>query len=142
MSEDGAIVGESKLDHQPRKTFSASGKAASPADFDLKGPVQLTGTTTAIADSVRSIERPDIAKSGHAGLQAEYRFEAKPTPDKFYEERGRTFLLARARSAYIARKKAASLGSLGEAAELQSGHQDAMERYRNHRRAAITPCPS
>jgi hypothetical protein len=119
--EDGAIVGESKLDHQPPQNIFCIWKGGEPADFDLKAQYKLTGVNDGNSGiQYRSIERPDIAKWVMQGYQADIDLKQTYT-GQIYEERGRSFLALRGQIAYIADgKKSASLGSLGEAAELKS----------------------
>jgi Domain of Unknown Function (DUF1080) len=61
--QDGAIVGETKLDHQPKQNTFCIWKGGAPGNFDLKLQYRLTGVNDGNSGiQYRSIERPDIAK--------------------------------------------------------------------------------
>src|SRR5262249_23363 len=116
--ENGAIVGESKADHQPKQNIFCVWREGKPADFELKLQYRLTGGNSGI--QYRSIERPDVAKWVMQGYQADID-AAQQYTGQVYEERGRAFLAPRGQIAYIGDgKKTGSIGSLGDTAELKS----------------------
>jgi hypothetical protein len=119
--EDGAIVGETKLDHQPKQNIFCIWKGGQPADFEFKAQYKLTGTNDGNSGiQYRSIERPDVAKWVMQGYQADIDLKQRFT-GQVYEERGRGFLAMRGQIAYIPDgKKPGSIGSLGEGDELKS----------------------
>jgi hypothetical protein len=118
--EDGAVVGESKLDHQPKQNIFCIWKGGQPADFELKLQYRLTGTNDGNSGiQYRSIERPDIAKWVMQGYQADIDLKQMFT-GQIYEERARGFLALRGQIAYVPNgKKVGSLGSLGDGNELK-----------------------
>jgi 3-keto-disaccharide hydrolase len=119
-AEDGAIVGESKLDHQPKQNIFCIWKGGQPADFELKLQYRLTGTNDGNSGiQYRSIERPDIAKWVMQGYQADIDLKQMFT-GQIYEERGRGFLALRGQIAYVpSGKKVGSIGTLGDSNELK-----------------------
>jgi len=115
--ENGAIVGQTAKDKQPKQNTFLIWRGGSPADFELKLQFRLTGFNSGI--QFRSIELPDI-KWAMKGYQADMDGEQKYT-GQIYEERGRGFVAMRGQITYIADgKKPGVLGSLGEANELKS----------------------
>ncbi len=115
--ENGAIVGQTATDKQPKQNTFLIWRGGSPADFELKLQFRLTGFNSGI--QFRSIELPDI-KWAMKGYQADMDGEQKYT-GQIYEERGRGFVAMRGQITYIADgKKPAVLGSLGDANELKS----------------------
>jgi hypothetical protein len=115
--ENGAIVGQTDKDHQPKQNTFLIWRGGSPADFELKMQFKLTGFNSGI--QFRSIELPDI-KWAMKGYQADMDGEQKYT-GQIYEERGRGFVAMRGQITYIPDgKKPGILGSLGDANELKS----------------------
>src|SRR6267154_929158 len=61
--EGGAIVGETKADHQPAQNIFCIWREGKPADFELKVQYRLSGADSGNSGfQYRSIERPDVAK--------------------------------------------------------------------------------
>jgi hypothetical protein len=115
--ENGAIVGQTAKDKQPKQNTFLIWRGGSPADFELKLQFRLTGFNSGI--QFRSIELPDI-KWAMKGYQADMDGEQKYT-GQIYEERGRGFVAMRGQITYIPDgKKPGVLASLGEANELKS----------------------
>jgi hypothetical protein len=119
--EDGAIVGESKLDHQPKQNIFCIWKGGQPGDFDFKAQYKITGINDGNSGfQYRSIERPDIAKWVMQGYQADIDLKQVYT-GQIYEERARGFLALRGQISYISTgKKPGGIGSLGDGAELKN----------------------
>ena len=119
--ESGAIVGESKMDHQPKQNIFCIWKGGKPADFELRLQYRLTGVNDGNSGiQYRSIERPDVAKWVMEGYQADIDLKQTFT-GQIYEERGRGFDALRGQIAYIANgKKPAMIGSVGDNAQLKS----------------------
>jgi hypothetical protein len=119
--EDGAIVGESKLDHQPPQNIFCIWKGGQPGDFDLKAQYKITGVNDGNSGfQYRSIELPDVAKWVLKGYQADIDLKQVYT-GQIYEERGRGFLALRGQISYISNgKKPGGIGSLGDGAELKN----------------------
>lgn len=114
--EDGAIVGQTLADKQPKQNTFIIWRGGSPADFELKLDYRLTGFNSGI--QFRSIELPDI-KFAMKGYQADMDGQQQYT-GQIYEERGRGFLAMRGQFSYIPEgKKAAVVGSLGDMSELK-----------------------
>ena len=115
--ENGAIVGQTAKDKQPKQNTFLIWRGGSPADFELKLQFRLTGFNSGI--QFRSIELPDI-KWAMKGYQADMDGEQKYT-GQIYEERGRGFVAMRGQITYIPDgKKPGVVGSLGDANELKS----------------------
>jgi len=119
--EDGAIVGESKLDHQPPQNIFCIWKGGQPGDFDLKAQYKITGVNDGNSGfQYRSIERPDVARWVMQGYQADIDLKQVYT-GQICEERARGFLALRGQVSYISTgKKPGGIGSLGDGAELKS----------------------
>jgi hypothetical protein len=119
--EGGAIVGESKVDHQPKQNIFCIWKDGEPGNFQLRLQYRLTGTNDGNSGiQYRSIEKPDIAKWVLQGYQADIDLKQMFT-GQIYEERGRTFMALRGQVAYVAGgKKPAMVGSVGDNAELKA----------------------
>lgn len=119
--EDGAIVGETKLNHQPKQNTFCIWKGGRPANFELRLQYRLTGVNDGNSGiQYRSVERPDIAKWVLQGYQADIDLKQVYT-GQIYEERGRAFLSLRGQLAYIANgQKPASVGSVGDNDQLRS----------------------
>jgi len=114
--ENGALVGQTEANKQPRQNTFLIWRGGSPADFELKLDFRLTGFNSGI--QFRSVELPDI-KWAMKGYQADMDGEQQYT-GQIYEERGRGTLALRGQFAYIGDgKKPAMVGSLGDAEELK-----------------------
>jgi hypothetical protein len=114
--ENGAIVGQTAIDKQPKQNTFLIWRGGSPADFELKLQFRLTGFNSGI--QFRSIELPDI-KWAMKGYQADMDGEQKYT-GQIYEERGRGFVAMRGQITYIPDgKKPGVVGSLGDADDLK-----------------------
>jgi hypothetical protein len=118
--ENGAIVGETRLDHQPKQNIFCIWKGGQPGDFELIVQYRLTGVNDGNSGiQYRSIERPDIAKWVMQGYQADIDLKQRYT-GQIYEERARGFLAMRGQIAYISNgQKPGSIGSLGDSDELK-----------------------
>ena len=115
--EDGAIVGQTAKDKQPKQNTFLIWRGGSPGDFELKLQYRLTGHNSGI--QIRSVELPDI-KWAMKGYQADMDAEQRYT-GQVYEERGRGFLAMRGQFTYIPDGKRPGLvGSVGEGAELKN----------------------
>ena len=115
--ENGAIVGQTGTDKQPKQNTFLIWRGGSPADFELKLEFKLTGFNSGI--QFRSIELPDI-KWAMKGYQADMDGEQRYT-GQIYEERGRGFLAMRGQFSYIPDgKKPGVVGTLGDPNELKS----------------------
>lgn len=119
--EDGAIVGESKLDHQPKQNIFCIWKGSQPGDFDFKAQYKITGVNDGNSGfQYRSVERPDIAKWVMQGYQADIDLKQVYT-GQIYEERARGFLALRGQISYVSTgKKPGGIGSLGDGADLKN----------------------
>jgi hypothetical protein len=115
--ENGAIVGETKPDHQPKQNIFCIWRGGEPADFHFKAQYRMTGGNSGI--QYRSIERPDVAKWVMQGYQAD--IDAQQTyTGQIYEERGRGFLALRGMFSYAGEgKKAGLVGSVGDSDQLK-----------------------
>lgn len=120
--ENGAIVGETQTDKQPKQnTFliwrgsdSVPGRLA---NFELRLDYKLTGFNSGI--QVRSSERDDF-KWGMQGYQADIDGEQRFT-GQWYEERGRGFLAMRGQFTWINMEgKPGLVSSLGNGDELKA----------------------
>ncbi|MGA3190588.1 MAG: DUF1080 domain-containing protein [Bryobacteraceae bacterium] len=115
--EDGAIVGQTLVDRQPKQNTFLIWRGGHPADFELKVKFKLTGFNSGI--QYRSAELPDI-KYAMKGYQADMDGEQKYT-GQIYEERMRGFLALRGQFSYVGDgKKPGVVGSLGDEAELKA----------------------
>jgi hypothetical protein len=115
--EDGAIVGQTLVDKQPKQNTFLIWRGGSPANFELKVKYKLTGFNSGI--QYRSVELPDI-KYAMKGYQADMDGEQQYT-GQIYEERARGFLAMRGQFTYIGDgKKPGLVGSLGDPAELKA----------------------
>jgi hypothetical protein len=119
--EQSAIVGETKMDHQPKQNTFCIWKGGQPANFDLKLQYKLTGVNDGNSGiQYRSTERPDVAKWVLQGYQADIDLVQKYT-GQIYEERGRTFLALRGQVSTIPNgQKPGAIGTLGTDEELKS----------------------
>jgi len=119
--EGGAIVGETKADHQPPQNIFCIWRGGKPADFELKLDYRLTGADTGNSGiQYRSVELPDVAKWVLKGYQAD--IDARQTyTGQIYEERARGFLAHRGEFTYITDgQKPGIVASVGDNAELKS----------------------
>ena len=120
--ENGAIVGETTKEKQPKQNTFVIWRGGSPANFELKLQYRLTGFNSGI--QYRSSELPDI-KWAMKGYQADID-GAQQFTGQIYEERARGFLALRGQFTYIGEgKKPGIAGSLGDSAELKSLIKDA-----------------
>jgi hypothetical protein len=117
---NGAIVGETRPDHQPKQNIFCIWKGGSPGDFDLKLQYRLTGKTGNSGIQYRSVELPEVAKWVMKGYQADIDGEQRYTGQN-YEERGRGFLGLRGQVVYAPDgMKAGAIGSTGDTGELRA----------------------
>jgi hypothetical protein len=114
--EDGAIVGQTTTDKQPKQNTFLIWRGGTPGNFELRLQYKLTGFNSGI--QYRSIELPNI-KYAMKGYQADMD-GAQQFTGQIYEERGRGFLALRGQFTYIAEgKKPGLVGSLGDNAALK-----------------------
>src|SRR4051794_35103628 len=115
--ENGAIVGETTKEKQPKQNTFIIWRGGNPANFELKAQYRLTGFNSGV--QYRSVELPDI-KYAMKGYQADIDGQQQYT-GQIYEERGRGFLALRGQATYISDgTKPGIVGSYGESAELKS----------------------
>lgn len=115
--EDGAIVGQTAADKQPKQNTFLIWRGGTPGDFDLKLEYRLTGFNSGI--QFRSTELPDL-KYALKGYQADMD-GAQQYTGQIYEERGRGFLALRGQQTYIGEgKKPGLMGTLGDNTEMKS----------------------
>lgn len=114
--ENGAIVGDTTTERQPKQNTFLIWRGGTPGNFELKLEYRLTGFNSGI--QYRSIELPDI-KWAMKGYQADMD-GAQQYTGQIYEERGRGFLALRGQFTTIGDgKKPVVVGSLGSSAELK-----------------------
>ena len=114
--EDGALVGQTTTEKQPKQNTFLIWRGGNPADFELRLDFRLTGFNSGI--QFRSIELPDI-KWAMKGYQADMDGEQRYT-GQIYEERGRGFLAMRGQFTYIGEgQQPALVASLGGAEDLK-----------------------
>jgi len=117
--ENGAIVGETRADHQPPQNIFCIWKGGTPGDFEFKMQYKLTGETGNSGVQYRSIELPSVAKWVMKGYQADIDGKQVYT-GQLYEERGRGFVALRGQMVYVGEgQKPGSIGSTGDDAELK-----------------------
>jgi hypothetical protein len=118
---DGAIVGESTIQHQPKQNTFCIWKGGQPGDFELKAEYRLTGVNNGNSGiQYRSVELPEVAKWVMKGYQFDIDLKQQYT-GQVYEERLRGFLALRGQISYVPDgKKVGSIGSVGDDAELKS----------------------
>lgn len=115
--EDGAIVGQTQTDKQPKQNTFCIWRGGTPGNFELKLQYKLTGFNSGI--QYRSIELPDI-KFAMKGYQADIDGQQTFT-GQIYEERGRGFLALRGQATYIGSNgKPGLIGSFGSGDELKA----------------------
>lgn len=119
--KDGAIVGQSTMDHQPKQNTFCIWKGGEPGDFELKAEYRLTGVNDGNSGvQYRSVELPEVAKWVMKGYQADIDLKQRYT-GQIYEERSRGFLALRGQVAEIPEgKKPGAISSIGTDAELRS----------------------
>ena len=124
--KDGAIVGQSSLDHQPKQNTFCIWKGGKPGNFELKAEYRLTGVNDGNSGiQYRSVELPDVAKWVMKGYQADIDLKQRYT-GQVYEERARGFLALRGQIAEVPEgKKPGSIGSTGTDSELRGFIKDA-----------------
>ena len=115
--ENGALVGETTKEKQPKQNTFLIWRGGQPANFELKLDFRLTGFNSGI--QYRSIELPNI-KWAMKGYQADMDGEQRYT-GQIYEERGRGFLALRGQFSYVGEGgKPGVVGSLGDGDELKA----------------------
>ena len=119
--EDGAMVGETKADHQPPQNIFCIYKGGQPADFELRLQYRLTGAQTGNSGiQYRSEELPDVAKWVLRGYQFDIDAAQRYT-GQLYEERARAFVALRGQIVNVPDgAKPGSIGTVGSDAELKS----------------------
>lgn len=119
-ADSGAMIGETRADHQPKYNIFCIWSGGSPSDFELKLQYKMSGETGNSGIQYRSVELPDVGKWVLKGYQADIDSKQQYT-GQVYEERGRGFLALRGQIAYISESaKAGSIGSTGDGDELKS----------------------
>lgn len=114
--EDGALVGQTTKEKQPKQNTFLIWRGGTPSDFELRLDFKLTGYNSGI--QYRSIELPDI-KWAMKGYQFDMDGEQRYT-GQVYEERGRGFLALRGQFTQILEGgKPALVSSLGSGEELK-----------------------
>lgn len=123
--EDGAIVGQSSQEHQPKQNTFCIWKGGQPGDFELKAEYRLTGVNDGNSGiQYRSVELPEVARWVMKGYQADIDLKQRYT-GQIYEERLRGFLALRGQIAEIPEgKKPGSIGSTGTDADLRAFIKD------------------
>ena len=123
---EGAIIGESTLEHQPVQNTFCIWKGGEPADFEFKAEYRLTGVNDGNSGiQYRSVELPEVAKWVLKGYQADIDLKQRYT-GQIYEERSRGFLALRGQIANVPDgKKSGSIGTLGSDADLRNFIKDA-----------------
>lgn len=117
--ENGAIVGETRKDHQPKQNIFCIWRGGTPGDFELKLQYKLTGPEANSGIQYRSVELPEVNKWVLKGYQADLD-AGQVYSGQVYEERGRGFLALRGQIAYISDgAKSGSIGSTGDGNELK-----------------------
>ncbi len=119
--EEGAMIGQSTVQHQPKQNTFCIWKDGEPADFELKAEYRLTGVNNGNSGiQYRSVELPDVAKWVMKGYQADIDLQQQYT-GQIYEERDRGFLALRGQISEVPNgKKVGAIGSLGDGAQLKS----------------------
>jgi len=119
--EGGAIVGETRADHQPPQNIFCIWRDSKPANFELKLQYRLTGSQAGNSGiQYRSVELPDVARWVLKGYQADIDAQQQYT-GQIYEERARGFLALRGQINYVPDgKKPGTIGSVGDNAALKS----------------------
>jgi len=119
--ENGAIVGDTTAERQPKQNTFLIWRGGSPGNFELKLEYRLTGFNSGI--QYRSIELPDM-RWAMKGYQADMD-GAQQYTGQIYEERGRGFVALRGQFTYIGDgKKPGRVGTRGSSAELREFIKD------------------
>lgn len=114
--ENGALVGQTLADRQPKQNTFLIYRGATPANFELRLDYRLTGHNSGI--QVRSREHED-AKWGMYGYQADIDRERRYA-GQWYEERGRGFLALRGQYTWISLEgKPGLVATLGDDEQLK-----------------------
>jgi hypothetical protein len=123
--ENGAIVGQTTMQHQPKQNIFCIWKGGQPGDFELKLEYKMTGVNNGNSGiQYRSVELPNVAKWVMKGYQFDIDLAQQYT-GQIYEERGRTFLALRGQLSYIPNGgKVGSIGSVGDGGQLKSYIKD------------------
>ncbi len=123
--EDGAIVGQTTQEHQPKQNTFCIWRGGHPANFEFKAEYRLTGVNNGNSGiQYRSVELPEIAKWVMKGYQADIDLKQQYT-GQIYEERDRGFLALRGQLSYVPDgKHVGSIGSLGDTEELRKFIKD------------------
>lgn len=115
--ENGAIVGETTAEKQPKQNTFVIWRGGSLANFELRLQYKITGNNSGV--QYRSIELPDI-KWAMKGYQADIDNQQRYT-GQIYEERGRGFLALRGQATFIGTDgKPRLAGSLGDGDQLKA----------------------
>ena len=124
-ADNGAIVGQTTQEHQPKQNIFCIWKGGQPADFEFKAEYRMTGVNDGNSGfQYRSVELPEVAKWVLKGYQADIDLKQQYT-GQVYEERGRGFLALRGQISYIPDgKKVGSIGSVGDMAALRDFIKD------------------
>ena len=123
--EDGAIVGQSSREQQPRQNTFCIRRGGHPGNFEWKAEYRLTGVNDGNSGiQYRSVELPEVAKWVMKGYQADIDLKQQYT-GQIYEERGRGFLALRGQISYVPDgRHAGSIGSVGETGDLRKFIKD------------------
>lgn len=117
--ENGEIIGETRVDHQPKQNTFLIWRGGKPADFEIRLQYKLSGAQGNSGLQYRSVELPDVAKYVLKGYQADID-AAQTYTGQMYEERNRGFLALRGQISYIPDgAKPGSIGSVGDNLELR-----------------------
>ena len=119
--EEGAMIGETKADHQPPQNIFCIYKGGQPADFELRLQYKLTGAQTGNSGiQYRSEELPAVAKWVLKGYQFDIDAQQRYT-GQLYEERGRAFVALRGQAVEVPEgEKPGAIGTVGDNAELKN----------------------
>jgi hypothetical protein len=119
--QDGAIVGQTTQEHQPKQNTFCIWRGGSPANFEFKAEYRLTGVNNGNSGiQYRSVELPEVAKWVMKGYQADIDLAQQYT-GQIYEERNRGFLALRGQISYVPDgKHVGSVGQVGDTGELKS----------------------
>ena len=118
--DNGVMVGETAVGHQPKQNIFCIWKGGSPGDFELKLEYKLTGETGNSGIQYRSVQLPNVAKWVMKGYQADIDGRQQYT-GQIYEERGRGFLALRGQISYVPDgAKVGAAGSTGNGDELKA----------------------
>jgi hypothetical protein len=123
--EDGAIVGQTTQEHQPKQNIFCIWKGGQPGDFELKLDYKMTGVNDGNSGiQYRSVELPEVAKWVMKGYQFDIDLAQRYT-GQIYEERGRTFLALRGQISEVPNGgKVGTIGSVGDGNQLKSYIKD------------------